>query len=203
MGLNSKTRPSSPRSLSGLGNVGCSLAAAVHFSPASCPIATAMELQIRRKLSSLGPNFASTPQVRQAPSDKARSSSFWAAATSPLSSNTAPNIQRARASVGPYWITDFSSRIAPERRCWSARRRAAARRSAGAGLQAPRANSQASNDTSGGSDGIDDPGQAGLSAGGKARRHCAWQPRRWMPQSAWPASRPRSRAACNRPLLRP
>ena len=68
-------------SLSGLGDVGCSLAAAVHFwlrrsprTPAFCPIATAVRLQIRRsrraakpKLSSLGPNFASTPQVRQAP----------------------------------------------------------------------------------------------------------------------------------------
>ena len=52
-----------------MGNVGCSLAAAVHFSPAFCPIATAMGLQIRRKLSSLGPNFASTPQARQAPGD--------------------------------------------------------------------------------------------------------------------------------------
>ena len=57
-----------PRSLSALWNVGCNLAAAVHFSPAFCPIAKAMGLQIRQKLSSLGPNFASTPQIRQAPS---------------------------------------------------------------------------------------------------------------------------------------
>ena len=56
------------RSLSDLGIVGCNLAAAVHFSPAFCPIATAMGLQTRQKLSSLGPNFASTPQARQAPS---------------------------------------------------------------------------------------------------------------------------------------
>ena len=56
------------RSLSGLGIVGCNLAAAVHFSPAFCPIAMAMGLQTRQKLSSLGPNFASTPQARQAPS---------------------------------------------------------------------------------------------------------------------------------------
>ena len=37
------------------------------FSPAFCPIATVIGLQIRRKLSFLGPNFASTPQARQAP----------------------------------------------------------------------------------------------------------------------------------------
>ena len=55
------------RSLSDLGSVGCNLAAAVHFSPRSCPIAMAMGLRTRQKLSSLGPNFASTPQVRQAP----------------------------------------------------------------------------------------------------------------------------------------
>ncbi len=55
------------RSLSGLGIVGCNLAAAVHFSPAFCPIALAMGLQTRQKLSSLGPNFASTPRARQAP----------------------------------------------------------------------------------------------------------------------------------------
>ena len=35
------------RSLSDLGIVGCNLAAAVHFSPAFCPIATAMGLQTR------------------------------------------------------------------------------------------------------------------------------------------------------------
>src|SRR5262249_10468699 len=37
------------------------------FLPASCPIAQAMGLRIRQKLSSLGPIFASTPQVRQPP----------------------------------------------------------------------------------------------------------------------------------------
>ena len=57
----------SSRSLSDLGSVGCKLTAAVHFSPASCPIASAMALQTRQKLSSLGPNFASTPQARQTP----------------------------------------------------------------------------------------------------------------------------------------
>ncbi len=56
------------RSLSDLGSVGCNLAAAVHFSPAFCPMATAMGLQTRQKPSSPGPNFASTPQARQAPS---------------------------------------------------------------------------------------------------------------------------------------
>ena len=50
-----------------MGSVGCKLTAAVHFSPASWPIAMAMSRRIRQKLSSLGPIFASTPQARQAP----------------------------------------------------------------------------------------------------------------------------------------
>ena len=64
------------RSLSDLGIVGCNLAAAVHFSPAFCPIATAMGLQTRQKMSSLGPNFASTPQARQAPNGAAGAAPF-------------------------------------------------------------------------------------------------------------------------------
>ena len=55
------TRGAGARSLSGLGSVGCKLTAAVHFSSASWPIAMAMSLRIRQKLSSLGPIFASTP----------------------------------------------------------------------------------------------------------------------------------------------
>src|SRR5262245_58281490 len=69
----------SARRLSDLGSVGCKLAAAVHFLPASCPIAQAMGLRIRQNLSSLGPIFASTPQVRQPPRQpRAGSAScFW------------------------------------------------------------------------------------------------------------------------------
>ncbi len=63
--------PSTAGSLSDLGSVGCNVAAAVHFSPRSCPIAMAMGLRTRQRLSSLGPNFASTPQARQAPRARA------------------------------------------------------------------------------------------------------------------------------------
>jgi sigma54-dependent transcription regulator len=54
-------------SLGGRRNVGCKAAATVHFSPAFCPIATAMALQTRQKLSSPGPLFASTPSAAQTP----------------------------------------------------------------------------------------------------------------------------------------
>ena len=56
------------RSVGGRRSDGCKATAAVHFSPAFCPIATAMGLQTRQKLSSLGPPFASPPSAAHAPS---------------------------------------------------------------------------------------------------------------------------------------
>ena len=56
-----------PRSLGDRRDDGCKASATVHFSPAFCPIATAMLLQTRQKLSSPGSLFASTPSAAQTP----------------------------------------------------------------------------------------------------------------------------------------
>ena len=64
-----------PRRLPDFRYIGCNPTAAIHFLPSFWPIATAMSLQIRQKLSSLGSNLAtplfenaSMPKVRQSPS---------------------------------------------------------------------------------------------------------------------------------------
>ncbi len=57
-----------PRSLSDFGIVGCNLRETGPFFPAFLPHSWAMGLRMRKKLSSVFANFASTPKVRQAPS---------------------------------------------------------------------------------------------------------------------------------------
>ena len=57
-----------PRSLSGLGIVGCETASTVHFSPAFCPIAGLWACKSGKNCPRCGRFSLSTPQVRQAPS---------------------------------------------------------------------------------------------------------------------------------------
>ncbi len=53
-------------SLSDFGNVGCNLRQTGPFFPAFLPHSWAMGLRMRKKLSSVFANLASTPKVRQA-----------------------------------------------------------------------------------------------------------------------------------------
>ena len=56
------------RRLSGLGNVGCETASAVHFLPAFCPIVELWACKSGKNCPRWGRFSLSTPQVRQAPS---------------------------------------------------------------------------------------------------------------------------------------
>ena len=63
------TATAAPRSLSGLGIVGCETASAVHFLPAFCPIAGLWACKSGKNCPRWGRFSLSTPQARQTPSD--------------------------------------------------------------------------------------------------------------------------------------